>query len=97
MEGRFHIAISRPEDIIPRLGKGILHWRAGRSAGELATSWWSAKGIPRTVRSVIGRCAEWRDAEIVDADAQADSLDLFENGPGMGRVVQESVFGQFDA
>ena len=102
MAGRFHIAIARPEDIIPRLGKGILHWRAGRSAAELAQAWWNAKGMPPRVRSVIERCAEWRGASIVEAffehqtelgtpgqPSQTDLLVLTERSKGRGIIAVE--------
>ena len=35
----FQIAIEEPDEIIPRLGKKELHWKKGRSAYELSTSW----------------------------------------------------------
>jgi hypothetical protein len=102
MTGRFHIAIARPEDIIPRLGKGILHWRVGRSAAELAHAWWNAKGIPPKVRTVIARCAEWRGASIVVAffehqtelgtpgrPSQTDLLVLTESPKGRGIIAVE--------
>jgi hypothetical protein len=41
----FQIAIEKPEEIIPRLGKPELHWKKGRSAYELATAWMEAGGI----------------------------------------------------
>ena len=35
----YHISALRPEDIIPRLGKGESHWKRGRSAFELSHRW----------------------------------------------------------
>ncbi len=102
MKGRFHVAIARPEDVIPRLGKGILHWRAGRSAAELAQAWWNAKGIPPKVRAVIAGCTEWRDANIVEAffehqtdlgtpgrPSQTDLLVLTESPKARGIIAVE--------
>lgn len=42
----FQIAIEKPDEIIPRLGKKE-HWKKGRSAYELSTSWMQAKGLRR--------------------------------------------------
>jgi hypothetical protein len=44
--------LSKPEDVIPFLGKEI-HWREGRSAYEAAHSWFDARGIPKSIRSVL--------------------------------------------
>lgn len=45
--------ISKPEDIIPFLGRGPLHWREGRSAYETAYSWFGSKDIPATIRNIF--------------------------------------------
>src|ERR1700674_1408082 len=44
--------LSKPEDVIPLLGKEI-HWREGRSAYEAAYSWFGSTGIPDTIRAVL--------------------------------------------
>ena len=36
------IAIEKPEEIIPRLGKPEPHWKKGRRAFELSTTWMRA-------------------------------------------------------
>lgn len=59
--------IRRPKDIIPHLGKGERHWKAGRSAYELAHSWVTAAGIPDSVRAVLDEAQEFRDAELIEA------------------------------
>lgn len=63
----FHIAVNQPEEIIPRLGRGLRHWKKGRSAYELAVAWISAHGIPASVRSVLNEAPEWQEAELLDA------------------------------
>lgn len=45
--------MKRPEDVIPHLGKGELHWKEGRSAKLLADQWFAARGLPPSVRNVI--------------------------------------------
>lgn len=63
----FQIAIERPEEIIPRLGKQELHWKKGRSAYELATSWMKAGTFPPAIRAVLDQSEEWRNAELLEA------------------------------
>lgn len=58
--------VTEPEDIIPFLAKGQLHWRRGYSAFELATSWVRADGFPPTVRAVLDTASEYRGAEFVE-------------------------------
>lgn len=63
----FQIAIERPEEIIPRLGKQELHWKKGRSAYELATSWMTVKSFPSPVMAVLEQTGEWRGAVLLEA------------------------------
>jgi hypothetical protein len=63
----FHILALRPEDIIPRLGKGEFHWKRGRSAYELSYRWMEAQGFPESVRSVLALAPNWSEARILDA------------------------------
>lgn len=56
-----------PEDVINHLGKGIVHWKAGYSAQALATSWFSANGIPPAIRTTLETCADFSGADLVDA------------------------------
>jgi hypothetical protein len=63
----FQISIERPEEIIPRLGKQELHWKKGRSAYELATSWMAAKSFPASVKGVLSHADEWREAVLLEA------------------------------
>jgi hypothetical protein len=62
----FQMPIERPEEIKPRLGK-LSHWKEGRSAFELTTSWMTAGGFPDRVREVLDQAPEWRDAQLLDA------------------------------
>jgi hypothetical protein len=57
----------RPEDVIPHLGKGELHWRDGYSAKAVCESWFNANDIPLSVRRVLDGADEYRGAELVDA------------------------------
>jgi hypothetical protein len=57
----------RPEDVIPHLGKGELHWRDGYSAKAVCESWFNANDIPQSVRRVLDGADEYQDAQLVDA------------------------------
>ncbi|MBX3499273.1 MAG: asparaginase [Alphaproteobacteria bacterium] len=56
-----------PIDVKPFLGKPDLHWKVGRSAYELATSWLAADGVPTVVRAVLDQAPEWRSASLNEA------------------------------
>ncbi len=84
----FQIAIEKPEEIIPRLGKPDIHWKKGRSAFELSTAWMSAKGFPASVKAVLDQADEWLGAELLEG--------LFERGtvlPGRGLASQTDLLG----
>jgi hypothetical protein len=57
----------RPEDVIPHLRKGDLHWRDGYSAKAVCASWFNANDIPPSVRRVLETANEYQGAELVDA------------------------------
>lgn len=59
-----HIPIAEPAEIIPRLGKPT-HWKPGRSAHSLATSWVRANGFPPRVAAVLAGDRDYRDARFV--------------------------------
>lgn len=84
----FQIAIEKPEEIIPRLGKRELHWKRGRSAFELSTSWMQAKGFPPSVRAVLDQAPEWRDANLLEAIFERETA-----LPGQGRPSQTDLLG----
>ena len=63
---RLHVAMKRPEDVIPHLGKGELHWKKGRSARELAVSWYEAAGFPAPVSDVLDSEPSLRNLILVD-------------------------------
>jgi hypothetical protein len=57
----------QPEDVIPHLGKGELHWREGYSAKAVCESWFNANDIPLSVRRALDGADEYRGAQLVDA------------------------------
>lgn len=99
----FHVGeISRPEDIIPHLGKGERHWKKGYSAYELAHSWINANGIPPSVRIVLDTCPHYQRAEFIQGifeketdlrtagrDSQTDLLVLVKLTAGYGVIGVE--------
>lgn len=66
-KSRIHVPLLQPEDVIPHLGKGALHWKEGRSARLLAEQWFTANSIPDSVASLLDDTEEWRGAALVDA------------------------------
>lgn len=62
---KLHIAIARPEEIIPRLGKPDLHWKRGRSAFCLADAWVKANDFPSRIKAVFERDAQYAEAKLV--------------------------------
>lgn len=82
----FHMPIKHPEEIIPRLGKGERHWKKGRSAYELATTWMQAGDIPLAVRSVLQQAAGWQPIELLDGIFERET-DL----PGRGWPSQTDL------
>lgn len=74
-----HVPMLKPEDVIPHLGKGELHWKKGHSAQELAISWFEADEIPKSVRSVLNTCPDYADVSLVDAFFERD-VDLKTRG-----------------
>jgi hypothetical protein len=82
----FHIHVREPREIVPRLGKGELHWKQGRSAYELSTKWMEAGGIPPAVREVLQSVPEWRPVELLEGIFERET-DL----PGRGRPSQTDL------
>jgi Domain of unknown function (DUF6946) len=82
----FHIAVERPEEIKPRLGKPELHWKKGRSAFELSNAWMQAGGLPAAVRSVLEQAPEWRNATFLDGVFERET-----GLPGNGRRSQTDL------
>src|SRR5260370_28981432 len=62
----FQMSIQKPGEIIPRLGKQEAHWKEGRSAFELSTSWMQANGFPSSVKAVLNQAPEWQAAELLE-------------------------------
>ena len=63
---RIAVALKRPEDVIPHLGKAH-HWKQGRSAKSLADSWFYANDVPDVVRSLLAQSDRLVGAEFLDA------------------------------
>ncbi len=55
--------LSKPEDVIPYLGKREAHWKAKYSAYETAHSWFAANDLPPAIRAIL-------DTDLVFADAK---------------------------
>jgi hypothetical protein len=82
----FHIHIKEPREIVPRLGKGELHWKQGRSAYELSTKWMQAGGIPPAVNAVLQTVPEWQPVELLEGIFERET-----NLPGRGRPSQTDL------
>lgn len=81
----FQIVIDKPDQIIPRLGKKE-HWKKGRSAYELSTSWMQAKGFPPSVKAVLDQADDWQDAKLLEGFFERET-DL----PGRGKPSQTDL------
>jgi hypothetical protein len=88
--GSFQIPIEKPEEIIPRLGKQERHWKKGRSALELSTSWMLSSGPPASVRAVIEQAPEWQGAEFLDGIFERET-----KLPGRGKPSQTDLLAIF--
>jgi hypothetical protein len=64
---RFHVPLTKPEDVIPHLAKAELHWKKGYSAQELVFAWFNAEnGFPDKVRNVLESCTECTSLELIE-------------------------------
>src|SRR5690606_21916130 len=68
-----HLPMKQPGDVIPHLGKGARHWKAGYSAHALATHWWRHNALPPDVRAALDTAVPFRGAELVDAFFERDT------------------------
>jgi hypothetical protein len=82
----FHMPIKEPKEIIPRLGKGELQWKVGRSAYELSTTWMRAAGVPASVRAVLQQAPEWQSIEFLEGIFERET-----GLPGRGRPSQTDL------
>jgi hypothetical protein len=101
---RIHVPLLKPEDVIPHLGKGELHWRDGFSAKSVCTSWFNANDIPPGLRNVLDQAVEFRGAELLDAwlercrhlpwgkgnPSQTDLLAVLRTGDGLAVLGVEA-------
>lgn len=63
---RLHVPVLRPEDVIHHLGSPT-HWQPGRSAKSVADLWFSANGLPPSVKSALDHDPAFKGATLVDA------------------------------
>jgi hypothetical protein len=65
--GRFFALteVTRPEDVASLLAKPE-HWKPGRSAFELTTSWLRADGIPESVARTLATAEDYREAVMIE-------------------------------
>jgi hypothetical protein len=66
MTARYSIPIEDPQEIIPRLARGIDHWKRNLSAYELAHAWFRHRGFPPLVREALNSCEDTGDAELLE-------------------------------
>ena len=85
--GRLWLPMRRPEDVIPHLGKGELHWKEGRSARLLAEQWFSARGLPASVSAILATAEEWRGAKMLEGWPERET----ELPWGTGRPTQTDL------
>lgn len=78
--------LNKPEDARPFLGDPEKHWKAGRSAMELATSWIGSGGVPEAVAGVLNTAPGYEDALLV-----LGSLEHETALPGGGRPSQTDL------
>ncbi len=83
---RLSLPLIEPEDVIRHLGKGVLHWKAGRSAHALATRWHASADIPPVVRQVLDSSEKFAGAKFVDGFLERN-VDL----PDGGRPTQTDL------
>ena len=80
--------LSKPEDVIPFLGKREKHWKVERSAYQTAYSWFDAKGIPATIRAILGTDSVLAEAQFEKAYFERQTnLDDTGRGPSQTDVL----------
>jgi hypothetical protein len=89
--GRFFALkeVRRPEDVAQLLARPE-HWKAGRSAFELATSWLGADGIPEPVARTLASADDYRGAVMIEAFFERQ-VDL--RTPGRNGWVRDQISG----
>lgn len=63
---RIHLPMRAPEDVIPHLGKPT-HWKEGRSAKSVATTWFASNEFPGDVRAILETADEFEGIQLVDS------------------------------
>ena len=62
---RLHVPVTRPEDVIPHLGKPC-HYREGRSAYCLANSWTVENNLPELIRLTLDTAPALAGANLIE-------------------------------
>ena len=80
------VPLSKPEDVIPFLGRKT-HWKEGRSAFEVAYTWFEAQDIPKSIRSVLETDPTFQNATLEKAFFEKQTeLDRY-RGPSQTDVL----------
>lgn len=82
-----HLPMRAPEDVIPHLKKGSLHWRDGYSAKSAAERWFNAAGFPDEVRAVLDQAEEYRDCALLEGWFERETQLPW----GQGRPTQTDI------
>ena len=85
---KISLSMRSPEEVIPLLGKPS-HWKTGRSAKELAQSWYYAKGFPTPIAALLAQSDTFQDAEFLDGWLERET-DL---GDSRGTPSQTDMLG----
>jgi hypothetical protein len=84
----FFGALTKPEDVIPLLGKQEDHWKEEHSAFETAHSWFAARGLPSTIRVILDSEPTFAGAKLLKAFFEKQTeLDDLGRGPSQTDVL----------
>jgi hypothetical protein len=88
--------LHKPEDVIPLLARKDKHWKKGRSAYELAHSWFTAQGVPEAIRAILDTDVAFVGAKLRKALFEKQTeLDEFGRGPSQTDLlaILQTQFG----
>jgi hypothetical protein len=106
----FFVPMATPQDVQKHLAHPS-HWKEGRSAERLASVWFAAKGIPKSVRNVLETCTSYGTLEVLvgafehttrlDDFSRASQTDLLvvarsPQGAGSAKIAVIAVEGKVD-
>ena len=80
------IPLLRPRDVVPHLGRPM-HWKQGRSAKSLADTWFHARGLPASIRTLLDQSDVLSGAELLEGWLERET-DL---GDGRGKPSQTDL------